>query len=77
MFNDEMLDTLTVVSFLIGVANYRENLTQSDKDELLKKLDTQTKEILENLQKEIETQNEMLREILEKLDCGRKETLPF
>ena len=67
MFNDEMLDTLTVVSFLIGVANYRENLTQSDKDDLLKKLDTQTKEILENLQKEIGEQNRMLKEILERL----------
>ena len=77
MFNDEMLDTLTVVSFLIGVANYRENLTQSDKDDLLKKLDTQTKEILETIQKEIKTQNEMLREILGKLDCERKETLTF
>ena len=67
MFNDDMLDTLTVVSFLIGVANYRENLTQSDKDDLLKKLDTQTKEILETIRKEIEEQNRMLKEILERL----------
>ncbi len=26
-FNDDMLDALTFVSFLIGMANYNENLT--------------------------------------------------
>lgn len=30
-----LLDILSVVSFIIGVANYEENMTQSDKQELL------------------------------------------
>lgn len=38
MHNENMLDTLTVVSFLIGLANYRENLTQSDKKRILAKI---------------------------------------
>ena len=32
-FNEDMLDALTLVSFMIGVANYNENLTQNDKSD--------------------------------------------
>lgn len=74
MYNQNMLDTLTLVSFLIGVANYEENLTQSDKDDIMNRLDHQTKNILIELQKSIDEQNGMLREILRRLenDYGRK-----
>ena len=63
-FNDDMLDALTLVSFLIGVANYNENMTQNDKAEIMERLDTQTTEILERVQAELEKQNEMLSKIL-------------
>ena len=63
-FNDDMLDALTLVSFLIGVANYNENLTQNDKAEIMERLDTQTTEILGRVQAELEKQNKMLSEIL-------------
>lgn len=65
--NDDFMDALAVVSFLIGLANYQENLTQSDKDDLLHKLDQQTKDLLERLEKDLEEQNEMLKEILNEL----------
>ena len=65
--NDDFMDALAVVSFLIGLANYQENLTQSDKDDLLHKLDQQTKDLLERLEKDLEEQNDMLREILNEL----------
>ena len=71
--NDDFMDALAVVSFLIGLANYQENLTQSDKDDLLHKLDQQTKDLLERLEKDLEEQNKMLRDILEKLNGTRKE----
>ena len=64
-YNDNVLDAITLVSFLIGVANYRENLTQSDKEELMKKFDQQTRDILERVETAVEEQNAMLREILE------------
>ena len=70
-FNEDMLDALTLVSFMIGVANYNENLTQNDKAEIMERLDTQTTEILEHIQAELEKQNEMLTEILQEL---KKET---
>ena len=71
-YNQNFLDALSMASFLIGLANYEENLTQSDKDDIMKRLDTQTAEILIELQKEIQKQNEMLEEILRRLDDGKR-----
>ena len=66
-FNEDMLDALTLVSFLIGVANYNENLTQSDKDDIMKSLDQQTNDILMRVEEALQEQNEMLIEILQEL----------
>lgn len=71
MNNQDFLDALAMVSFLVGIANYNENLTQSDKDDIMRRLDSQTNDILMKVQKELEAQNEMLREILKKI--GDKE----
>ena len=65
--NQDFLDALAVVSFLVGMANYNENLTQSDKDDLMKGLDQKTNEILARVEQDLEEQNIMLREILERL----------
>ena len=65
-----MMDILSIVSFYIGLKNYQENLSQSDKDDLMNKLDTQTKEILQELSAEIEKQNVMLERILKLLEEG-------
>lgn len=69
-YNQDMLDTLTLVSFLVGVANYNENLTQSDKDDIMRHLDQQTRDILTRVETALEDQNKMLREILERLKGG-------
>ena len=67
-YNQDFLDAIALVSFLIGVANYNENLTQSDKDDIMKSLDKQTNDILIKVQECLEEQNKMLKEILERLD---------
>lgn len=69
-YNQDMLDTLTLVSFLVGVANYNENLTQSDKDDIMRRLDQQTRDILTKVETSLEKQNDMLREILAILKSG-------
>ena len=68
LFNDDFIDALSVVSFIIGVMNYEENLSQSDKDDIIHKSSEDAERILERLEKDLEEQNEMLREILERLD---------
>ena len=70
MYNQDMLDTLAILSFVVGLANYQENLTQNDKDDIMKKLDEQTKDILIQLTAAIEEQNTMLKEILARLSDG-------
>lgn len=73
MYNQNFLDALAITSFLVGIANYNENLTQNDKDDIMNRLDQQTKDILLRVQESIEEQNVMLRKILSKLeeDNGR------
>lgn len=66
--NQDFLDALALVSFMVGLANYNENLTQSDKDDLMRGLDEKTNRLLTELQKEINKQNEILAEILRILE---------
>ena len=71
MRNQELMDAINIASYLIGVANYNENLTQNDKAEIMNKLDEQTKDILQQIEDAIIKQNEMLEEILRRLDNGQ------
>ena len=68
MLDDRFLDMIALVSFVVGMANYSENLTQSDKADLMHGLDQQTKEILTRINEALEQQNKMLREILNRLE---------
>lgn len=68
MRNDDFMDAVALVSFIVGLANYQENLTQNDKADLMDKLDKQTRDILERIEADLEAQNEMLEEILRRLD---------
>lgn len=74
MYNNDTIDAINIVSFLLGVANYKENLTQSDKDDIIKSLDRQTKDILTRVQEALEEQNVMLRRSLDLLE-GKKNGL--
>lgn len=67
MYDENFLNAIQLVSFIIGIANYNENLTQSDKDDIMRSLDRQTRDILERVEKAIDEQNETLKSILEKL----------
>ena len=66
-------DFMDAVSFIIGLANYRENLTQNDKAEIMDKLDKQTNDILLDVKLELSKQNEMLTEILSLLKEGKND----
>lgn len=66
-YNQDMLDTLTLVSFLIAIANYNENITQSDKDDMMQALDEKTTELLRQLETDLEEQNKILAEILDRV----------
>lgn len=63
-YNEDMLDAITILSFMIGIANYGENLSQNDKDDMMQALDRKTNDMIERLEKDLEEQNKMLKEIL-------------
>ena len=68
LFNDEFLDALAVVGFIIGVMNYGENLSQSDKDDMIQEFNNKAQELLQQLEDDLEKQNDMLRDIQIRLD---------
>lgn len=45
----DFLDWISVMSFLIGVANYDENLTQGDKQDLLHEVDEATEQAIQKV----------------------------
>lgn len=67
-FNKDFIDAISLISFMVGIANYDENLSQSDKDDLMKSLDEKTNEMLTRLEKDIDNQNEMIKDITDRLD---------
>ena len=72
-YDENFLNAVQLVSFIVGIANYQENLTQSDKDDIMKGLDQQTKDILEKVQEALEEQNKMLKKIIEMIQRSEDE----
>ena len=72
MLNDsnnlDFLDIINIVSFAIAIANYNENLNQTDKQELIHKLDKQTSELLSQLNGHLERQDKNIDKILTMLE---------
>ena len=63
--NQDFMDAIAILSFVIGIENYEENLSQSDKDDIMQAIDEKTSGILEAIKTELENQNKMLRQMLE------------
>lgn len=70
MLNRELdfIDILSIMSFVVGLMNLDENLTQGDKQELMTELDNKTNNLLKELRKELKYQNDLLDNILVKLE---------
>ena len=64
----DFLDILAIASFVVGLQNLDENLTQGDKQELMSDLDEKTERLLAELRLELWEQNTMLTEILQRLE---------
>lgn len=63
--NLELLDILNILSFVIGLMNYNENLTQGDKQELMQALNNQTATLLEEVHTHLELQDKKLDKLEE------------
>lgn len=63
-----VLDVLNVLSFLIGLMNLDENLTQGDKQDLMSAIDKQTSVILKEIHMHLEQQDKRLDELINRLE---------
>lgn len=61
MFNRNVMDSMALISFLIGLANYGENLDQSKAQEMLNG-------VLKELHGHLKEQDEKIDMILERLE---------
>lgn len=62
------LDTISLMSFIISMMNYDQNLTQNDKQDLQKELSRQAEDILNKIDHHLQKQDEKINYILEKLE---------
>ena len=66
------LDMLNVMSFVIGIMNLEENLTQGDKQDIMKNLSEKADTILKEVHAHLEEQDEKINKILEILGGNNK-----
>ena len=62
------IDLLSMMSFLIGLMNLEENLTQGDKQDLMTEFDTKASALLSEIHKHLADQDRKLTEIIALLE---------
>ena len=66
--NDKYLDFLTILSVALTLVNYKENLEQSTSDDVIEELNQKQSAIVSQLQLDLDNQNAMLQQILQRLE---------
>ena len=73
--NDDFINAVNLASFLLGIQNLQQNLSQNDKYEIMKRVDETTEILLRRVDDRIEEQNKILKEILRRLDHYEKQSV--
>lgn len=63
-----LLDSVSMVSFIIGLLNLNENLTQGDKQDLLEEFNNKAEQLLNEIHGHLEIQDNKLDEILKRIE---------
>lgn len=66
--NNTFMDLMNYLSLAISIANYEQNLQQSTTDDIIQTLNHHTNAIVARLQNDLQEQNKMLKQILERLE---------
>ena len=69
---DDVIDILSVLSFVIGIANYEENLTQNDKADLENEFSEKANYLLREIHSHLEQQDAKIDYIIRRLDNDSK-----
>lgn len=62
------LDIVSIASFLLGVMNLEENLTQGDKQELMEDLSSKADLLLKEIHRHLQEQDKKLDAIIKRLE---------
>ena len=65
------LDIITILGFSIGIANFNENITQSDMQDLKKRLSDRIEDVLNDIHHHLQEQDEKIDMILEELNASK------
>jgi len=65
------IDLLSMMSFLIGLMNLEENLTQGDKQDLMTEFDTKASILLKEIHQHLADQDTKLTQIVTLLERGK------
>ena len=65
MINDNLLDAITLLSFIISIINLDENLGQSDKQDLLQEFSSKADTLLKEIHNHLQEQDEKIDRILQ------------
>jgi hypothetical protein len=67
------LDLVSLMSFCIAIMNFDENLSQSDKQEMMEGLSQQTEVLLKEIHSHLQEQDKKIDYILEVLNDNRRD----
>lgn len=63
----DFLDILGVMSFVLGLMNYDENLTQNDKQDLMQELNAKSDKLLKEIHRHLTEQDKKIDTILKEV----------
>ena len=69
------LDTLGILSFIIGTMNLNENLTQGDKQDLLQEFSSKADLLLKEIHSHLEKQDNKLDKLLEEMSNDNRRNI--
>ena len=68
MWNQNFVDTINVLDFLISLQNLNENTKQTDKQEIEEHFNSQLNNVLGEIQSHLENQDKKIDAILQRLE---------
>lgn len=67
ILENEFINAVNVADLLLNIINYKENLTQSDKSEILQNSQNISQEVISKIENHLEEQDKKINEILKLL----------
>lgn len=65
---DNFYDAVNIASFILGLINYQENLTQNDKSEILQNSQTVSDKVIDRIEQHLVIQDKKIDQILSLLN---------